>query len=133
MHDQQRGFSLIELMMALVILGILAAVAYPSYQDSLTKGRRADGQGKLLELMNAQERFFTENGTYTTTLSTFAAVDGDGKVASDEGFYKVSAAACSGATIATCVILTAAPQAAQSADGNLTYNSRGQKTPTDKW
>jgi type IV pilus assembly protein PilE len=132
-HAKQTGFSLIELMMVIVIVGILAAIAYPSYQDSLTKGRRSDGQAKMMDLMNAEERYYTENGTYEDDLSTLAAVDDDGKVDSDEGFYKIGVAACGGLTKATCVILTAVPQGAQADDGNLTYNSQGVKTPADKW
>ncbi len=131
-YMKQTGFSLIELMMVVAIVGILGAIAYPSYKDSVTKGRRSDGQTKLVQLMNAEERYFAERGTYTATLSNFAPVDGGGKVDTDSGYYKISAAAC-GTGVATCVILTAEAQTAQAGDGNLTYNSQGAKTPTTKW
>lgn len=129
---QQYGFTLVELMVVVVIIGILAMVAYPSYQESVLKTRRADGQGLLLEIMNSQERYYTQNNTYTTDLTDlgYAAAT---NVDSDEGFYKASAAACTSSTIDECVILTAAAQGAQATDGDLTLNSRNVKTPTAKW
>jgi type IV pilus assembly protein PilE len=59
-----KGFTLIELMITVAIIGILAGIAYPSYQDSVRKSRRADAKGALLGFANAMERYFTENNTY---------------------------------------------------------------------
>jgi type IV pilus assembly protein PilE len=59
------GFTLIELMIVVVIVGIIASIALPSYQDSVRKARRSDAQTALLENVNFMERFFTENNTYT--------------------------------------------------------------------
>jgi len=65
-----RGFTLIELMIAVAVVGILAAIAYPSYQDSVRKARRADAKSALLDAAQREERFFTENNQYTATLGT---------------------------------------------------------------
>ncbi|MBT5967504.1 MAG: prepilin-type N-terminal cleavage/methylation domain-containing protein, partial [Gammaproteobacteria bacterium] len=51
-----KGFTIIELMITVAIIGILASIAYPSYQESVYKSRRADGKGALLGLANAMER-----------------------------------------------------------------------------
>lgn len=62
-----RGVTLIELMIAMVIVAILVGVAYPSYMDSVRKGRRADAQAVMLEAAQFMERFATENLRYDQT------------------------------------------------------------------
>jgi type IV pilus assembly protein PilE len=130
-----RGFTLIELMIVVAVVGVLTAIAYPSYQAQMQKSRRADGLTMLTRIMQAQERFYTLNNRYTVSLGTDLSYDADANqdVTSEEGFYLIDAAACAGSTIANCVILTATPQGGQAPDGPLTLNSRGAKTPADKW
>ncbi|HWY73334.1 MAG TPA: type IV pilin protein [Burkholderiaceae bacterium] len=60
-----RGFTLIELMIVVVIVAILAAVALPSYQNSIRKSRRPDAKTALLDLAAREERYYTVNNTYT--------------------------------------------------------------------
>lgn len=60
------GFSLIELMVAIAIVGILAAVALPSYKDSTRKARRPDAKAALLDLASRQERYYSTNNAYTS-------------------------------------------------------------------
>jgi type IV pilus assembly protein PilE len=64
MIKKLQGFTLIELMIAVAIIGILTAIALPSYQENVRKSRRADGKAALLGLANAMERHFTEANTY---------------------------------------------------------------------
>ncbi len=124
-----RGFTLIELVIAITIIGLLAAIAIPAYNNSMTKTRRADGQSALMDIMAKQERYFTENNTYTTNLSVLPA-----DTTSPEGFYNITAAPC-GSGIDACVELTATPPASspQFKDGPLTLDSRGVKTPASAW
>jgi type IV pilus assembly protein PilE len=60
----QRGLTLMELMIVVAIIGILSAIAYPSYQDQTRKARRADARAALLGLAQAMERRATETGSY---------------------------------------------------------------------
>lgn len=64
-----RGFTLIELMVALAIAGILAAIAYPAYTKQMQKGRRADALATLTAIMQAQERYRANVSNYASTLA----------------------------------------------------------------
>jgi type IV pilus assembly protein PilE len=66
-HKTGRGFTLLELMVTVAVVAILAAIAYPAYQDQVRKSRRAEIQGVLVEMANLQQQFFSDNFTYATT------------------------------------------------------------------
>lgn len=134
-----RGFTLLELMIVVAIIGILAAIAYPSYVESVRKGRRAEARAALAELIQQQERYMTQNNTYKTFDSGAANVPFKTFVGSSRGqaTYDLSAEACPKSgdyapTIRECVLVTATlrsnfqdPQV-----GTLSLTSTGKKTCT---
>lgn len=65
----QLGFSLIELMIALVIVAVLASIAVPNYRQYILKSHRAEAKAALLAVAAAQERFYLQNNSYTTNLT----------------------------------------------------------------
>lgn len=70
------GFTLIELLMVVALIGILTAIAIPSYQASVTRGNRSVAVSGLMDLANRQEQFFLNNKTYATTLANLGYTPG---------------------------------------------------------
>lgn len=129
------GFNLIELLITLAIIGVLATLAYPNYREYVTQTRRSEGIAVLMQIMQQQERFFTEQLSYSVDLAALGyTVDpATGAVSSEGGHYHISASVCATQAINRCVLLTASPQGMQALDGNLTLNSLGARTPASAW
>lgn len=136
---RQKAFTLIELMIAVAIVGVLAAVAYPTYQNSVQKSRRADAQAALVELAAFMERIYTENNSYNVDL------DGDGtSIGSDEAdefpfttsprsggaFYNLSLSAVGATTFTLQAVPVTGSSQADDACKTMTLNQAGAKTTT---
>ncbi|MDH5536136.1 MAG: type IV pilin protein [Betaproteobacteria bacterium] len=124
-----RGFTLTELMIVIVVIGILAAVAYPSYQSYIIRANRSAAQQFMLEIANRQEQFVLDARVYTATIGAGGlALTPPANLASRYTFaVALNAGPPPGYTI------TATAIGPQSSDGALTFNSDGTKAPADKW
>lgn len=66
MRKDQRGITLLELMIVVVIISIMAMIAYPNYRDFVTRAKRNEARALLLEIAQNQERFYLQNNRYGT-------------------------------------------------------------------
>lgn len=139
----RRGFTVIELMVVLIIIAILAAIAFPSYHESVLKTKRAEAHAALMRTMQQQERHYSLHATYAVFSAAsgeagsqhFRWYSGDNPQAS---FYEIVAQACDGENIRDCVKLTALPGTEKVVRdyqdpvcGALTLTSEGEKYPKD--
>ncbi len=125
MRKNNRGFSLIELMVVLAIIGLLAAVAYPSYQNHMRKGHRAAAQSYMLDLERIEEQYLFDVRQYSDVIGLgLTAVPAD-----VSNFYNIAIAVNNAATPPSYTI-TATPIAGtvQASDGVMVLNSNGTRT-----
>ncbi len=128
-YQFQRAFSLIELMIAVAIVGILAGIAYPSYLEHVATTRRADAQANLIALAQYMERRFTENGTYSNAVLPYVLSPRDGNAS----FYALSLPP--GNLTASTFTIRARPINAMIGDrcGDMTIDNFGRKIPANCW
>lgn len=127
MSPRVRGFTLVELMIVVAIVGILAAVAYPGYQEHIRKSRRAECAGVVAGISSAMERRFSTTNSYAGPLPGPAQCPAQGGGL----FYNLGFAA--GEPTVTTFVIQAVPAGPQAADkcGTLTLDNVGQKGQKD--
>jgi type IV pilus assembly protein PilE len=126
---RHRGFSLIELMIAVAVVAILATIAYPSYENYVRKAKRAMAQAALLEIASKQQTYLLDRRVYSDSLTDlgFAAPK------EIQGDYTFTFPGFNVATVPPEFLAKAEPSATLKARGelDLTINQRGEKSPSN--
>lgn len=126
----QQGFTLAELMVTVAIIGILAAFAYPSYNEFILKGRRTEAKSALMTNMQLFERHYSQFNTYATSNTDPSPWEGYKKYSGDTSggsAYRIQAVTCTGSVAGQCIELQAIPNRADATCGTLVLQTTGKR------
>lgn len=130
-HTQHRGFTLLELMIAVAVVAILASLAWPSWSNVLHRARRTEAQLALLGIQHAQERYFANHLRYAGSLQADSGLGIPQRT--DSGDYQLQTTASEDGQTYEAVA-TADPQGRQQRDSHclvLSINSLGERASSD--
>lgn len=125
MKQHSRGFTLIELMIVVAIIGVLAAITYPAYLDYVQKSRRSDAQAALLETSQALERCYSMYNRFNDANCPVTLPQ-----ASPEGYYTVTGTVNNNNYSLQAAPASGSPQAGDDDCKTLTINQRNEKSAT---
>lgn len=134
MHKQNRGFTLIEILIVVVIIGILSAIAFPSYQRYVDSSIRSAAQQFMMQIASKEEQYLMENRSYVTGEQALQRLMLDAELASNDTVndnYTITIEQM--AISANTYRIRAAGKGRMAGTPELSLNSQGQKEPADLW
>lgn len=127
---RSRGFTLIEMMIVVAIIGILSAIAYPSYLKYVMRANRSVAEQFMLDITSREQQYLLDARSYTATIGTGGL---NMTVPTQVSPYYTMAIVVDNTATPPVFTITATAIGSQVSDGNLTLNNLGQKTPSSKW
>ncbi|NWL75500.1 prepilin-type cleavage/methylation domain-containing protein [Pseudomonas taiwanensis] len=125
----QKGFTLIEVMITVVIVAILASIALPSYTQYVIRGKRSAAQSQMMDIANRQQQFLVANRAYASK----AVLEASGYALPSDVSPNYSYTIDLGTGTVPSFTIQFTAIGSQTSDGNLSLTSEGVKSPSGKW